>query len=40
LKSLEARGEALLAEAVELDIEGIVAKRADAPYLPGGRATG
>jgi ATP-dependent DNA ligase len=31
VKSLEAHGEALFAQAVVLDIEGIVAKRMDAP---------
>ena len=40
VKSLEAHGEALLAKAVELDIEGIVAKRTDAPACRGGGATG
>jgi ATP-dependent DNA ligase len=35
LKVLSAHGEALSAKAVELDIEGIVAKRMDAQYAPG-----
>ena len=33
--SLEAHGEALFDQAVRLDIEGIVAKRVDAPYSAG-----
>jgi ATP-dependent DNA ligase len=33
VSSLEAHAEALFAKAVELDIEGIVAKRLDAPHL-------
>jgi len=33
--SLEAHGEALFAKAVELDIDGVVAKRLDAPYSAG-----
>jgi bifunctional non-homologous end joining protein LigD len=35
VKCLEAHGEALFAKAVELDLEGIVAKRMDAPYRAG-----
>ena len=33
--ALEAHGEALFDQAVKLDIEGIVAKRLDAPYFAG-----
>jgi len=35
VSSLEAHGEALFAKAVEMDIEGIVAKRMDAPCAAG-----
>ena len=35
VSSQEAHDEALFAKAVELDIEGIVAKRMDAPYALG-----
>ena len=35
VSALEAHGEALFAKAVELDIEGIVAKRLDAAYSAG-----
>ena len=35
VSSLESHDEALFARAIELDIEGIVAKRLDAPYKAG-----
>jgi ATP-dependent DNA ligase len=40
VQSLEAHGEALFTKAVELDIEGIVAKRIDAPSLPADNSPG
>ena len=39
VSALEAHGEALFAKAVELDIEGIVAKRVDATYSAGRQIT-
>jgi len=36
---LEPHGEALFAKAAELDLEGIVAKRADSPYRAGRQPT-
>jgi bifunctional non-homologous end joining protein LigD len=35
VEHLRIHGEALFAKAVELDLEGIVAKRADSPYRAG-----
>jgi bifunctional non-homologous end joining protein LigD len=36
---IEVHGEAAFAKACELDLEGVVAKRSDAPYQPGKRPT-
>ena len=37
VEHIEAHGEALFAKACELDLEGVVAKRADSPYRAGRR---
>ena len=39
VQHLQEHGEALFAKAVELDLEGIVAKRADSPYRAGRQPT-